>query len=50
VALRIMILCSLVRGTNVSEKYIASIFRVEMSNFGKMAGYTEIGGKDTSHG
>jgi hypothetical protein len=39
--------CSL--AGNISKEHITSIFRVEENSVGKVAGYVEVGQKETSH-
>jgi hypothetical protein len=49
VILKIITLCGLVDGSNISSKRDASVFRVEVSKVWKVAGYTEEGGEDMQH-
>jgi hypothetical protein len=50
VVLRVRTPCSLVGGIDISEEHTILIFSTEVNKVWRVAGYTEVEGKEMSHG
>jgi hypothetical protein len=48
--LRVMTPCSLVGGINISEEHTGLIFKTELNEVWRMAGYTEVEEKEMCRG